>query len=375
MRCDRCGAELSSDDTFCGNCGKKTMKQDKVKSSPNTTDNSSSGQVVTKYANLNAYNFSTNHTRDNSPNSVDSHCSVEIMSDENVDSLRRERNGSKKVFIVLVVLLLLLILFTAFNFLLMTDRIDTTKYDFLEGYKDSLGDFINMNDNKGGNESDRLDQSDTEQVSAELSTEVTQTTEQRSSIATTESVQMGYAVGDVVLIGSLDQDNNLQNGNEDIEWIILDKKGDQYLVISKYAIACLPYNSTPERTSWPECSLRNWLNSNFFFNAFSSEEQQHINETNSPLSDKVFVLSASEVKHYFESEPKRRTGATQTAIAEGSFSKNGCCGWWLRDIGDSGNTAARVNVQGEIVVGESTEGGVERQDYSVRPSMWIILNK
>ena len=185
---------------------------------------------------------------------------------------------------------------------------------------------------------------------------------------------ISYNVGDSIFFGAIDQDNDTLNGAENIEWLIIDQRGEQILVISRYALACMPFNNTATEISWENCSLRNWLNNSFIQNAFSPEEQQQIMTMNSPLSDKVFLLSIKEVSSYFESATARMTGATKTAVANGSYQENGICGWWLRDSGDTNRIAARVNKNGEIVTYDSTEGGVERKDYSVRPSMWIAIN-
>lgn len=189
----------------------------------------------------------------------------------------------------------------------------------------------------------------------------------------TTNLEVNYQIGDVIRFGMFNQDNNDANGTEPIEWIVLDTDGNRMLVISRYALDCKPYNNIPGNTSWAECSLRYWLNNSFLYDAFTKEEQQKISTINSPLTDKIFVLSVSEVSHYFASAPSRMTSATQTAVANGSYQENDVCGWWLRDMGDTSQIAARVNIHGEIVTYDSTEGGVERSDYSVRPAMWISL--
>ncbi len=43
-------------------------------------------------------------------------------------------------------------------------------------------------------------------------------------------------VGDVIYFGSYEQDNNLSNGKEEIEWIVLAKENRKALLISKYAL-------------------------------------------------------------------------------------------------------------------------------------------
>ena len=49
-------------------------------------------------------------------------------------------------------------------------------------------------------------------------------------------------IGDYVTFGTYEQDNNLKNGAEAIEWQVLDKKDCKVLLLSKYALDAKPYN-------------------------------------------------------------------------------------------------------------------------------------
>ena len=49
-----------------------------------------------------------------------------------------------------------------------------------------------------------------------------------------------------------------------IVWQILAKKGDKALLISQYALESLPYNADGGNVTWGSCSLRSWLNDEFF---------------------------------------------------------------------------------------------------------------
>ena len=50
-------------------------------------------------------------------------------------------------------------------------------------------------------------------------------------------------VGDYITFGLYEQDNDLSNGKENIEWLILELKDEKALVISKYALDSKPYNT------------------------------------------------------------------------------------------------------------------------------------
>lgn len=121
-------------------------------------------------------------------------------------------------------------------------------------------------------------------------------------------------VGGYITLGTYEQDNNISNGKEDIEWLVLAKETDKMLVISKYGIDCKPYNEEWEDVTWETCTLRTWLNDEFYNTAFSSKEQKKIAETkvvndDNPISgakggndtkDKVFLLSMDETLEYLK---------------------------------------------------------------------------
>ena len=83
-------------------------------------------------------------------------------------------------------------------------------------------------------------------------------------------------VGNIVRFGHYEQDNNLDNGSEEIEWIVLDAQKGRSLLISKYGLEAKPYNTTLARVTWETCTLRNWLNSDFMKATFEAKEQSAI---------------------------------------------------------------------------------------------------
>ncbi len=166
----------------------------------------------------------------------------------------------------------------------------------------------------------------------------------------------GAEVGDIVLFGTYEQDNNVSDGKENIEWLVLAKENDRVLVISDKAIDCQQYNmATYADVTWESCSLRKWLNVTFLNNAFSTKEQTHILKTNvsaeknpkystdpgESTTDKAFLLSINEINKYFSSNYNaRRCILTAYAKANGAYTSSGymkdgtstCC-WWLRSPG------------------------------------------
>jgi len=195
------------------------------------------------------------------------------------------------------------------------------------------------------------------------------------------------AVGDTVLFGAYEQDNNTSNGKEGIEWRVLAKEGGKLLIISEYALDCQQYNTSSTNVTWETCSLRKWMNGTFLNAAFSTEEQAQIQSTNvsadknpeyranpgNATTDKVFLLSITEVEKYFTSDSARQCKPTKYAVANGAYvnSDNGNCWWWLRSPGCDQKCAAYVHGFGSVRYSGNT---VSSGNDCVRPALWIILD-
>lgn len=145
-------------------------------------------------------------------------------------------------------------------------------------------------------------------------------------------------IGDLVFFGSYEQDNDVTNGKEKIEWIVLDIQDGKALLISKYALDCQPRLINE---NWETCSLRTWLNEEFLNAAFSEDEQALIPAT-TVLSDgwdggKITVETQDRV--FLMGIYDDCSGAlglcqpTAYAIANGAWvsSDSGECAYYVRD--------------------------------------------
>ena len=201
-------------------------------------------------------------------------------------------------------------------------------------------------------------------------------------------------VGDYIKFGMYEQDNNISNGKEEIEWLMLDIKDGKALVISKYALDCIRYNTSHTDVTWETCTLRKWLNNDFLNSAFSAEESEiistatvsadknplYITNSGKTTQDKVFLLSITEVNQYFSSAIAIQCEPTDYVVFNRVYrvyyrlymdSNNGNCLWWLRSPGESQTSAAVVLNSGNL--GEygyaADNGGI-----AVRPAMWIDIS-
>ena len=189
-------------------------------------------------------------------------------------------------------------------------------------------------------------------------------------------------VGSFITYGRYFQDSD--NAMSPIEWLVLDVKGNEALLISRYALDCKQYHSGGSIT-WEDCDLRKWLNSDFLKSAFSEEEANMIKESElknednreyrtgggNDTKDRIFCLSLSEAERYFSSNKDRQCLPTAYARKQGGYVNNGCCFWWLRSPGSRRINAAHVYADGAL----SLYGNyVPDVDGAVRPALRIICN-
>ena len=218
------------------------------------------------------------------------------------------------------------------------------------------------------------------------------------------------------VFGNYEQDGNTSNGAESIEWEILEDNEDELLVISRYILDCQPYHVNSEEVTWDTCTLRAWLNNEFYNTAFNEAEKAWIktsdlSNTDNPYfgtdggsstQDKVFCLNMDEVLEYYEfnswdensmdgfserlavtpTEYAKQQGLHEYTITEDYYNDKllennyndvmiGHIGawWWLRSPGMVHQDAELVNFCGHT--GWSSSKGVTYYDAGVRPVIRI----
>ena len=207
------------------------------------------------------------------------------------------------------------------------------------------------------------------------------------------------SVGDIITIGSYEQDNDLSNGDEPIEWQVLDIKDGKALLLSRYVLDSKLFDEGME-ARWSECSLRTWLNNDFMNTAFSDSQKGRISTTlvtadrnpeysstdpGSSVYDKMFLLSVDEVVKYFPGDHSgyygnRFVSTTDTDYAyeinkaneEKMVYRNGRkANWWLRTIGNVKSFASIADSNGNIfLMGYASNYLLQ----GVRPAMWYVID-
>ena len=227
------------------------------------------------------------------------------------------------------------------------------------------------------------------------------------------------SAGDIITFGSYEQDGNTANGKEPIEWEVLDVEEDSVLVVSHYVLDRVPYNTELEEVTWENCTLRTWLNTDFYNTAFSAAEQAQIIESDvinkdneyygtpggNNTTDRVFCLSVDEIYRYYdfneyhdeegwrasealiiEATPHHDASASNLLpleitqneyegvlsyknYTEACIGKKGAM-WWLRSPGSNSTQACEVYFHGFAGWGDNF-GDVNVDYMGVRPAMRI----
>lgn len=191
---------------------------------------------------------------------------------------------------------------------------------------------------------------------------------------------LAVGIGDYITFGNYEQDNDLFNGKEPIEWLILQSEGDEVLLMSRYALDCQSYNKTSKSITWQSCTLRTWLNSTFYDAAFSQEEKAAItphtvwNTVGDSTADYVFLMSCGEGSTLFDDQAERIATATPYALAQGVPDLGGGrCWYWLRDRGSAVDCACYVNSSG-MICGKPKGIDINSKFGAVRPLIWVNVS-
>ena len=219
-----------------------------------------------------------------------------------------------------------------------------------------------------------------------------------------------YEIGSYVTFGKYMQSSDEL---EPIEWLILDKKDDELLVITKHVIEYMQFCKYCDRSPfWDKSDIRQWLNDDFIKIAFSEEEQSQLveklvdnteyafpkRERGEDTLDKVFLLSVFEAQQYFgddrmrlscptehnyklvkqkfEDCMKRLSRPTEHVKKKGMpkpapWEHSDWCDWICRTIADFRGCISYVSDGGGIHL--QTWGNYLDKNHGIRPAMWIKI--
>ena len=168
-----------------------------------------------------------------------------------------------------------------------------------------------------------------------------------------------------------------------ITWRVLRRDTDSLLVISVMGLDAKPYNEECKSITWFDCTLRHWLNDEFYKKAFNKQEQFLIKKTmlennaGSLTEDNIFLLSMAEAQELFDSDDDRCCKPTEYAVKNGAWQYNGNeiaykenVWWWLRSRGFDDSGAASVYYDGYIYY---RGNNVHVYDGTIRPALQFAI--
>lgn len=217
------------------------------------------------------------------------------------------------------------------------------------------------------------------QESADITNDDVISSEKENTIQEENENTFNVNVGGYVTFGSYEQDGDISNGVEEIEWRVLAVEDGKALLVSKYILDWRPYHEVDEDISWGNCGLKVWLNGEFYTQAFDSDEENMIVDTTITTKEEssinqVFILNETEVGKYFYSKEDRICEPTEVVKDKAKYDSNltfenaegcwyWCCAKSTRDVAP-------------IVSKEGTHD--EHFDYvdtnsGIRPAIWISV--
>ena len=179
------------------------------------------------------------------------------------------------------------------------------------------------------------------------------------------------SVGQHVTFGTYEQDGDESNGTEPIEWRILVITDGKALLISEYILDCKLYNSTVRAVTWSSCTLRLWLNNDFYDSVFNSNEQSKIALT-SDSNDRVFLLDRRDLT-YFSSQSDKIAYATDYAENNGLLVDKAKRGRWFLSSAEEYSYRNETNVYAVSEIGTQVIYSVDTDYIGVRPAMWVEI--
>lgn len=159
--------------------------------------------------------------------------------------------------------------------------------------------------------------------------------------------------------------------NKGIEWIVIDREGENSLLLSKDIIEYRKFNEYNMDTCWENSTLRAWLNGSFLQSAFSDNELIAI----CPLSsnnviDSVFLLNKSQMEEYsgrLSQYNLKSAASTEYALSQLKNQSNAGNFWLGSDKNQSeSDFQPYVNSEGGMRYSVQVTAG-----YGVRPAIWV----
>ena len=187
------------------------------------------------------------------------------------------------------------------------------------------------------------------------------------------------------------------------EWRVLEVQNNTALIITEYIIEQRAYHNAYKDITWADCSLRKYLNSEFYDRFTAAEKSRIIPVLNknpdnqwygtkggTDTQDSIFLLSIEETvcRYFGDSSSKlyspgknqrywfeRKDKNNSKRIARLESRKEGSWWWWLRSPGRVSIKAVYIHGDGNIGIQGNNilKGNISDGECKggVRPALWL----
>lgn len=189
-------------------------------------------------------------------------------------------------------------------------------------------------------------------------------------------------IGDLVYFGKYK--------NVPLTWIVLEDCHGKKLIISEKVIEDRPFdliNSEYQgKANWANCTLKKWLEKEFYNEAFSEVERRQINTSvRNGIENKLFLPSCEDARKYFKRKSERKANRIVYNSKNSGKDEEYCKSYMLNTengpqhvwiVRDSGEIYSNdyVTKDGYLLLINADTGRVNGKFYSpdgVRPMMWV----
>ncbi len=197
-----------------------------------------------------------------------------------------------------------------------------------------------------------------------------------------EQTNEGITIGDHVYLGLLEQDGDSKNGKEPISWTVIDVDDNYCMLITDRIIAHKAFDDFVNlNTNWSTSTIRSWMNTYLFIDIFSELEQAMIVSVKTDESgeyinvyeatDRVFLLSKEQAKHYLFSNKARVVPSEQMdfSIEQDAYHREE---WWLRT---SYSETKKSKEPKGVAVGSLKDTSEMKKELGIRPVIVVQRNE
>lgn len=173
-----------------------------------------------------------------------------------------------------------------------------------------------------------------------------------------------------VLMGEFQQD---YGDKQPILWRVLYTERNKALLLSEVILDTRPYDDNSN--NWETSEIREWLNNDFYFSAFSEKEKNAIIQNNT--LGNIFLPSKEELTEArfgfnksIDKKDKNRVAFSSTYALDNSL-------WTNDELGSSSyytRTERKENLYLVCSEGNLLVASVNRDNVGIRPAMWVNID-